>query len=63
MNWNVKKIVKCSEVIDEQVLTRIHESIIISIMVDEDTDINYHQDLSIFIRYCNQDTDQCILTL
>ncbi len=63
MNWNGKKMVKYSEVIDKQVLTKIRESRIISIMVDEGTDINYHQNLSISIRYYNQDTGQCILAL
>lgn len=57
VNWNVKKIVKYSEVIDKQVLTKIRDSRIFSIMVGEGTDINYHQNLSIFIRYCNQDKD------
>ncbi|CAF1440220.1 unnamed protein product, partial [Didymodactylos carnosus] len=46
-----------SEVIDKQVLTKIRESRIISIMADEGTDINHYQNLSICIRYCNQDTD------
>ncbi|CAF3512118.1 unnamed protein product, partial [Rotaria socialis] len=47
-----------SEVIDKQILTKIRESRIISIMADEGTDINHHQNLSICIRYCNQDTGE-----
>ncbi|CAF4580894.1 unnamed protein product, partial [Didymodactylos carnosus] len=47
-----------SEVIDKQVLTKIRESRIISIMADEGTDINHYQNLSICIRYCNQDTGE-----
>ncbi|CAF1572938.1 unnamed protein product, partial [Rotaria magnacalcarata] len=47
-----------SEVIDKQILTKIRESIIISIMADEGTDINHHQNLSICTRYCNQDTGE-----
>ena len=39
------------------------QSRFIFIMADEGTDINHHQNLSICIRYCNQDTDKCILTL
>ncbi|CAF4995451.1 unnamed protein product, partial [Rotaria socialis] len=30
---------------------------------DEGTDINHHQNLSICIRYCNQDTGQYIIAL
>ncbi|CAF4535849.1 unnamed protein product, partial [Rotaria magnacalcarata] len=52
-----------SEVIDKQILTKIRESIIISIMADEGTDINHHQNLSICTRYCNQDTGQYIIAL
>ncbi|CAF4170764.1 unnamed protein product [Rotaria sp. Silwood2] len=52
-----------SEVIDKQILTKIHESRIISIMADEGTDINHHQNLSICIRYCNQDTDKDAQTI
>ena len=60
----VTEILQCtSEVIDEQVLKRIRQSRFISIMADEGTDINHHQNLSICIRYCNQDTGKCILTL
>ena len=60
----VTEILQCtSEVIDEQVLKRIRQSRFIFIMADEATDINHHQNLSICIRYCNQDTDKCILTL
>ncbi|CAF4091810.1 unnamed protein product, partial [Adineta steineri] len=49
-----------SEVIDEKLLTKIRESRIISIMADEGTDINHHQNLSICIRYCDQDTGEPI---
>jgi hypothetical protein len=52
-----------SEIIDQQILTKIPEARIISIMADEGTDINHHQNLSICIRYCNQDTGQYIVTL
>jgi hypothetical protein len=52
-----------SEIIDQQVLKKIRESRVISIMADEGTDINHHQNLSICIRYCNQDTGKCILAL
>ncbi|CAF5124080.1 unnamed protein product, partial [Rotaria socialis] len=52
-----------SEVIDKQILTKIRESRIISIMADEGTDINHHRNLSICIRYCNQDTGQYIIAL
>jgi hypothetical protein len=38
-----------SEVIDKQLLTKIRESRFISIMADEGTDINHHQNLSICI--------------
>ncbi|CAF1126357.1 unnamed protein product [Rotaria sordida] len=47
-----------SEIIDEQILRKIRESRVISIMADEGTDINRHQNLSICIRYCNQDTGE-----
>ncbi|CAF4791486.1 unnamed protein product, partial [Rotaria socialis] len=47
-----------SEVTDKQILTKIRESRIISIMADEGTDINHYQNLSICIRYCNQDTGE-----
>ena len=60
----VTEILQCtSEVIDEPVLKRIRQSRFISIMADEGTDINHHQNLSICIHYCNQDTGKCILTL
>jgi hypothetical protein len=52
-----------SEIIDQQILTKIREARIISIMANEGTDINHHQNLSICIRYCNQDTGQYIVTL
>ncbi|CAF3849716.1 unnamed protein product [Rotaria sp. Silwood1] len=54
----VKKLLQStSEVIDKQVLTKICESRIISIMANEGTNINHHQNFAISIRYCNQDTD------
>ncbi|CAF2008246.1 unnamed protein product [Rotaria magnacalcarata] len=41
-----------SEVIDKQILTKIRESRIISIIADEGTDINHHQNLSICVTNC-----------
>lgn len=46
------------EIIDEQISSKIRQAKIISIMADEGTDINHHQNLSICIRYCNQDTGE-----
>ncbi|CAF0888494.1 unnamed protein product [Didymodactylos carnosus] len=47
-----------SEVIDKRILTKIRESRIISVMAHEGTDIDHYQNLSICIRYCNQDTGE-----
>jgi len=52
-----------SETIDQQMLTKIRQSRVISIMADEGTDINHHQNLSICIRYCDQDTGEYFLAL
>lgn len=47
-----------SEIIDERLLSKIRKSRIISIMADEGTDINHYQNLSICIRYCDEDTGE-----
>ena len=49
-----------SEVTDEQILAKIREARFLSFMADEGTDINHHQNLSICIHCCNQETGQYI---